>query len=58
MKLPELQEIISVSKEVLSERLMGVRDELGAVMADIGSREGVCCGNCVNVCSGIGDALP
>jgi hypothetical protein len=39
-KLPELLEIVSVSKEVLSDGLMRVEDELGAVMADISLMRG------------------
>jgi hypothetical protein len=36
-KLLELQEIISISKEALTERLLGVEDELGAALADLGT---------------------
>jgi hypothetical protein len=39
-RLPELQEILFTSKTALSERLLGVEDELGAVLADLGTGEG------------------
>jgi 16S rRNA G527 N7-methylase RsmG len=39
--LPELQEIIFASRTALSERLMGVEDELGTALADLGSGEGI-----------------
>jgi hypothetical protein len=40
-RLPELQEILFASKTALSERLMGVEDELGAALADMGTGEGI-----------------
>jgi hypothetical protein len=40
-RLPELHEIIFASKSTLSERIMGVEDELGAALADLGTGEGV-----------------
>jgi hypothetical protein len=39
--LPELQEIISNSEEAIMERLMGVEDELGVELADLGAGDGV-----------------
>jgi hypothetical protein len=56
-KLPELQEIITTSNAAVSDRLMILEDELGAVMADVGSGDGVPGGPCVNVWSGVGTAL-
>jgi hypothetical protein len=38
---PELQEILFASKTALSERLMGVGDELGAALAYLGTGEGI-----------------
>jgi hypothetical protein len=38
-KRPELQEILFASKTALSELLMGVEDELGAALADLGTGE-------------------
>jgi hypothetical protein len=40
-RLPELQEILFTSKTVLSERLMGVEDEVGAALADLSTGEGI-----------------
>jgi hypothetical protein len=56
-KLPELQEIIATSKATVSVRLMILEDELGAVMADVGSGDDVPGGPYVNVWSGVGTAL-
>jgi hypothetical protein len=56
-KLPELQKIISTSKAAVSDRLMILEDELGAVMADVGSGDDVPGGPYVNVWSGVGTAL-
>jgi hypothetical protein len=56
-KLPELQEIIAISKAEVSDRLMILEDELGAVMADVGPGENVPGGPYVNVWSGVGTAL-
>jgi hypothetical protein len=39
MRLPELQEILFASKTALKERLLGVEDELGASLADLGTGE-------------------
>jgi hypothetical protein len=36
-KLSEYQEIISISKESVTERFLGVEDELGAALSDIGT---------------------
>jgi hypothetical protein len=44
-RLPELQEIMSNSKEAIMEQLTGVEDELGAALADLGTGEGVPGGN-------------
>jgi hypothetical protein len=54
-----LQEILFASKTALSERLMGVEDELGAALADLGTGEGIPGGGggYVNMWSGIGAAL-
>jgi hypothetical protein len=40
-KLPELQEIMASSEEVLAGRLLGVEDELGAALAELGSGDSV-----------------
>jgi hypothetical protein len=56
-KLPELQEIIATSKAAVSDRLMILEDELGAVMADVGSGDDVPGGPYVIVWSGVGTAL-
>jgi hypothetical protein len=40
-KLPELQEIMANSQEVLAGRLLGVEDELGAALAELGSGDSV-----------------
>jgi hypothetical protein len=48
-KLPELQEIISASKAAVSDRLMILEDELGAVMSDVGSGDDAPGGPYVNV---------
>jgi hypothetical protein len=56
-KLPELQEIIATSKAAVSDRLMILEDELGAVMADVGPGDDVPGGPYVNVWSGVGTAL-
>jgi hypothetical protein len=56
-KLPELQEIIATSKAAVSDRLMILEDEIGAVMADVGSGDDVPGGPYVNVWSGVGTAL-
>jgi hypothetical protein len=52
-----LQEILFASKTALSERLMGVEDELRAALADMGTGEGIPRGGYVNMWSGIGAAL-
>jgi hypothetical protein len=56
-RLPELQETLFTSKTALSERLMGVEDELGAALVDLGTGEGIPGGGYVNMWSGIGAAL-
>jgi hypothetical protein len=56
-KLPELQEIIAGSKAAVSDRLMILEDELGYVMADVGSGDDMPGGPYVNVWSGVGTAL-
>jgi hypothetical protein len=56
-KLPELQEIMANLEEVLTGRLLGVEDELGATLAELGSGDSVPGGPYVNVLSGIGYAL-
>jgi hypothetical protein len=56
-KLPELQEIIVTSKAAVPERLTILEDELGAVMADVGSGDDVPGGPDVIVWSGVGTAL-
>jgi hypothetical protein len=40
-RLPELQEIMANSEEVLMDRLLGVEDELGAALAELGTDDGV-----------------
>jgi hypothetical protein len=56
-KLPELQEIIATSKATVSDRLMILEDELGAVMADVGPGDDVPGGPYVNVWIGVSTAL-
>jgi hypothetical protein len=56
-KLPELQEIMAHSEEALTDRLLGVEDELGATLAELGTGYGVPGGGYVNVWSGVGSAL-
>jgi hypothetical protein len=56
-KLPELQEIIATSKVAVSDHLMILEDELGAVMSDVGPGDDVTGGPYVNVWSGVGTAL-
>jgi hypothetical protein len=56
-KLPELQEIIATSKAAVSDHLMILEDELGAVMVDVGSGDDVLGGPYVNVWSEVGTAL-
>jgi hypothetical protein len=56
-RLPELQEIMANSEEVLAGRLLGVDDELGAALAELGTGNSVPGGAYVNVWSGIGSAL-
>jgi hypothetical protein len=56
-KLPELQEIIATSKAAVTDRLMILEDELGTVMAGVGSGDDVPGGLYVNVCSRVGTAL-
>jgi hypothetical protein len=34
-KLPELQEFMANSEEALTDRLLGVEDELGATLAEL-----------------------
>jgi hypothetical protein len=52
-----LQEILFASKTAVSERLLGVEDELGAALADMGTGEGIPGGGYVNMWSGIVAAL-
>jgi hypothetical protein len=40
-RLPELQEIMANSEEVLTDWLLGVEDELGAALAELGTSNGV-----------------
>jgi hypothetical protein len=40
-KLPELQEIMAHSEEALRDRLLGVEDEMGATLAELGTGDGV-----------------
>jgi hypothetical protein len=40
-KLPELQEIMAHSEEALTDRLLGVEDELGTTLAELGTGDGV-----------------
>jgi hypothetical protein len=40
-KLPELQEIMANSEEVLAGSLLGVEDELGAALSELGSGDSV-----------------
>jgi hypothetical protein len=56
-KLSELQEIIATSKAAVFDRLMILEDDLGAVMADVGSGDDVPGGPYFNVWSGVGTAL-
>jgi hypothetical protein len=56
-KLPELQEIVATSKAAVSDRLMILKDELGAVMADVVPGDYVPGGPYVNVWSGVGTNL-
>jgi hypothetical protein len=52
-KLLELQDIGMASKDDMSRRLMGVKDELGLVLANLGMGEDVPGGPYVNVRSGV-----
>jgi hypothetical protein len=56
-KLPELQEVMANSEEALTDRLLGVEDELGATFAELGTGDGVPGGTYVNVWSGLGSAV-
>jgi hypothetical protein len=56
-KLPELQEIMASLEEVLDGWLLGVEDELGAALAELGSGDSVPGGAYMNVWSGNGSAL-
>jgi hypothetical protein len=56
-KLLELQEVMANSEEALTDRLLGVEDELGATLAELGTGDGVPGGAYVNVWSGVGSAL-
>jgi hypothetical protein len=56
-KLPELQEIMEKSEDVLAGRILGVEIELGATLAELGSGDSIPVGPYVNVWSGIGYAL-
>jgi hypothetical protein len=56
-KLPELQEVMANSEEALTDRLLGVEDELGATLAELGTGDGVPGGPYVNVWSGVGSSL-
>jgi hypothetical protein len=56
-RLPELQEIMANSEEVATDRLLGVEDELGAALTELGNGDGAPGGAYVDVCSGIGSAL-
>jgi hypothetical protein len=55
-RLPELQEIMANSEEVLVGRILGVEDELGAALAELGNGDSVP-GGYVNFWSGIGSAF-
>jgi hypothetical protein len=56
-KLPELQEIIATPKAAVADRLMVLEDELGEIMANVGSGEDVPGGPYVNIWSEVGTAL-
>jgi hypothetical protein len=56
-KQPALQDIIATSKAAGVDRLMIMEDDLGAFMADVGSRENAPGGPYVNVWSGAGNWL-
>jgi hypothetical protein len=56
-KLPEFQEVTADSEEALTDRLLGVEDELGATLVELGTGDGVPGGPYVNVLSGVGSAL-
>jgi hypothetical protein len=56
-KLPELQEIIATSKAAVSDRLMILEDDLGAVTTNVGPGDDVPGGPYVNVWSGLGTSL-
>jgi hypothetical protein len=56
-KLSELQDMIATSKAAVTDRLMILEDELGAVMADVGPGNDVPGGAYANVWSGVGTAL-
>jgi Na+/H+ antiporter NhaD/arsenite permease-like protein len=49
--------IATLWQEVLTERLLGVGDELGATLAELGSGDSIPAGPYMNVWSGIGSAL-
>jgi hypothetical protein len=56
-KLPELQKVIAKSKFAMTEMVLGVEDELGDVVAELGSGTEVPGGHYVNLWSDIGLAL-
>jgi hypothetical protein len=56
-KLPELQEIMANSEDVLTGRLLGVEDKLGATLEELGSGDSITGGAYVNVWIGTGSAL-
>jgi hypothetical protein len=56
-KLPELQEIIATSKAAVSDRLMILEDEIGAVMVDVVPGDNLPGGPYVNVWRGVGTDL-
>jgi hypothetical protein len=56
-KLPELQEVMASLEEALTDRLLGVEDELGANLAELGTGDSVPGGPYVNVWSGVVSAL-
>jgi hypothetical protein len=56
-KLPELQEIIATYKAAVVDHLMILEDELGTVMAYVGSRDDAPVGHYINVWSGVCTAL-
>jgi hypothetical protein len=56
-KLQELQEVMANSEKALTDRLLGVEDELGATLAELGTGDRVPGGHYVNVWSRVGSAL-